>query len=73
MWVLVAIVTVFGYYLGGIVNLSGFVIIVLMLVIFNMAGERMERGQGIGLLTLAFSGWFLLGFVPGLVITNWFN
>lgn len=71
MWLFVILVMAFGYYLGGLVNLSGFVITVLVLVIFNMAGKSMEHGQGIALLTLAFSGWFLIGFVPGLLISNW--
>lgn len=71
MWLLVALVVVFGYWLGGIVNLSGFIIAMLIWIIFNMAGNMMENGQGIALLTLAFSGWFLIGFVPGLVMSNW--
>jgi len=71
MWLLVIVTVISGYYLGGAVTLSGFVITVLAMVIFNMAGNSMERGQGVALLTLAFSGWFLLGFIPGLVKTNW--
>ena len=71
MWSLTIIVVVFAYYLGGLVNISGFVITVLALVIFNMAGNSLESGQGIALLTLGFSGWFLIGFIPGLVISNW--
>ncbi len=71
MWFLVILVMIFGYYLSGVINLSGFVITVLVLIILNMVGNSMERGQGVALLTLSFSGWFLIGFIPGLLLSDW--
>lgn len=55
MWLLVVLIAVSGYYLGGLVTLSGFVIIALILVIINMIGYIMESGQGTALLTMALS------------------
>lgn len=71
MWLLVVLIAVSGYYLGGLATLSGFVIIALTLVIINMIGYIMESGQGTALLTMAFSFWFLTGFIPGLIVSNW--
>ena len=71
MWLFIILVVIFGYYLGGYVNFSGLVIISLVLIIIGLIGNSMERGQGNALLSLALIGWFLMGFIPGLVISNW--
>lgn len=72
MWLLVILTVLFGIYLGGQKSsLSGYIIGILLVVVVNMAAYIREHGQGIALLALSFTGWFLLGFIPRLVISSW--
>ena len=70
MVVIVLILIVSGHYLGEIVDFSGLIITFLILVIINVVANHTGSGAGAALLAFGASVWFLIGFIPGLIIAN---
>jgi len=67
MWVIVIALMVFGYYLCGLLTLSGFVITALILVLINIT----KQGDG-AMLSMALSAWFVIGFILRWAVSYWY-